>query len=140
MPGPTPAGRDFDSRAAALLAAQAALEKQAADILVMDVRALSAVTEFFVVCTAASTPQLRALTDHIEAALAGRGWPVWHTEGVAAPGPGAPPNEPRWILLDCGDIVVHLLDPRARAFYRLEHLWGDAPRVPVDAEARSSPA
>jgi ribosome-associated protein len=125
-------GRHIDSRAKALLAAQTALEKHAEGVVVMDVRALSSVTDFFVICTALSSPQLAALQEHIDVALAAQGACVWHTEGIIQ-GSAARDVEqtPQWILMDCGDIVVHLLDQQARAFYRLDELWADAPRVPL---------
>ena len=134
MPGrAAPKRRALDSQAEALLAAHTALEKQAEAVVVMDVRGLSSVTDFFVVCTASSTRQLAALKDAIEAILAQQGCAVWHTEGTAsAPASSGPfTHEPQWVLMDCGDIVVHLLDQHARAFYRLEDLWADAPRVPI---------
>ena len=131
----------LDSQAKALRAAQAALEKQAEDVIVLDVRALSTVTDFFVICTAGSGRQITALKDHIEAALHHEGARVWHTEGAAMERGafGRFTNEPQWVLMDGGDLVVHLLDQQARVFYRLEHLWADAPRIPVDP-VRSHPA
>lgn len=115
----------------ALLAAQAALDKHAEDVVVMDLRSLSTVTDFFVICTAASGRQLIALKEHLEASLDQQGSPVWHTEGAALPvGPASPfSQESQWVLMDCGEIVIHLFDQHARAFYRLEELWADAPRV-----------
>ena len=101
-----------------MTAARAALEKHADDVQVIDVRGLSNVTDFFVICTAGSTRQVDALKAHIEAGLASQGCSVWHSEGV-----------PPWVLVDCGPIVVHIFDQPARAFYRLEDLWADAPRI-----------
>ncbi len=131
MPAPvTSRGRGLTSQEAALTAVRAALEKQAEGVTVLDIRSLSSIADFFVVCTAGSARQINALKDHIEAALTKGGWSVWHTEGTAAaPGPGG--LEPQWVLMDCGDVVVHLLDQQARAFYRIEDLWADAPRLPV---------
>lgn len=123
----------IDSQANALLAARAALEKHAEDVLVMDLRALSNVTDFFVVCTAHTAPQIAAITDHIDAALSRQGETVWHIEGSSAsPRSAGSLDVLQWVLMDCGEIVVHLLDPRARAFYRLEDLWADAPRIPLE--------
>ena len=125
--------RTIDSHATALLAARAAFEKHAEEILVMDLRALSTVTDFFVIGTAHSAPQLTAIRDHIEATLSRQGGSVWHTEGSPTPvGSASAFNELQWVLMDCGEVVIHLLDPRARAFYRLEDLWADAPRIPLD--------
>lgn len=135
MPGQALAhGREADSQAAALLAARAALDKHAEGVVVMDLRTLSSITDFFVICTAESSRQLSALKDHIEAVLHQHGTSVWHTEGTAVPSgvsPLMPPSQ--WVLMDCGDVVVHLFDPHGRNFYRLEELWADAPRVPLSA-------
>jgi len=101
----------------------------------MDLRGLSSVADFFLICTAGSARQLDAIGDHIEETLAKHGGAVWHTEG--APGAGGPPKilpqTPQWVLMDCGDVVIHLLDQETRLFYRLEDLWADAPRVPLPA-------
>ena len=137
VPGPPPpSGREIDSQAKALIAARAALEKQAESVVVMDLRSLSTVTDFFVVCTAGSARQLSALKDHIEAALCQHGGRVAHTEGEVSPSAVARGlnDPPLWLLMDCVDIVVHLLDQRTRECYRLEELWADAPRVPVSGE------
>ena len=121
----------------------------------MDLRTLSPVTDFFILCTAGSARQLDALKDHIEDELARQGCALRHVEGAASPGGPAPParlasapgraamardgpgppraseRDLRWVLMDGGDIVVHLLDQPTRAFYRLEDLWADAPRLPL---------
>ena len=135
MPGDGPPPRALESQGKALAAAHAALEKQAEDVVVMDLRAISTVADFFVVCTAGTGRQMQAIKDHIETALHRHGCEVWHTEGSAAPARtlSADGESPQWVLMDCGDIVVHLLDQRARTFYRLEDLWADAPRVTVPA-------
>jgi ribosome-associated protein len=111
-----------------LIAARAALEKQAEDVVVLDLRPLSAVTDFFVICTAGSARQADAITDHVETTLVQHGAPVGHTEGRRDPVGRDDPGL-QWVLLDCGDVVVHLLDQRSRTFYRLERLWGDAPQL-----------
>ena len=120
------------------MVARAALEKQAEGVVVMDLRALSCVTDFFVVCTAGSTRQIAAIQDHIEVVLSTHGRAVWHTEGTTAAASSRGLTEDlHWVLMDCGDLVVHLLDQPARAFYRLEELWADAPRIPLDAPLTS---
>ena len=126
------------SQAKALLAARAACEKQAEQVVVIDVRALSSVTDFFLICTASSGPQLTALIEHIEAALERHGTRVGHIEGASTTAPAFLDHEVRrWILMDCGDVVVHLFDPPARAFYRLEDLWADAPRLEIPRPSAS---
>ena len=128
-----PSQNPLNSQAKALLTARAALDKQAEGVVVMDLRGRSSVTDFFVVCTAASSRQIAALQEHLSRALAQRGCRVWHTEGAASSAGvrRGRVHELEWVLMDCGDIVVHLLDQPARAFYRLEELWADAPRLSV---------
>ncbi len=99
----------------------------------MDLRALSTVTDYFIVCTADSAPQMAAVKDNIERVFSGRGCSIWHAEGSArqSAAMASPIDAPRWVLLDCGDVVVHLLDSPSRSLYRLEEMWGDAPRLPL---------
>ena len=82
-----PQRQQIESQAKALVAAHAALEKQAEDVVVVDLRSLSIVTDFFVICTAGSSRQITALKEHIDTLLFQRGYPVWHTEGDAAASP-----------------------------------------------------
>ena len=96
----------------------------------MDLRALSSVTDYFVVCTAGSSRQIMALKEHVEDTLHEQRCPVWHAEGTVAEAPRGVEIH-QWVLVDCGDVVIHLFDQAARAFYGLERLWADAPRVVV---------
>ncbi len=100
--------------------ARAAQAKQASDIVAMDMRSVSTVTDFFIVASGSSGTHLRAIAESIDEQLAGRGVELWHREGL---------REAVWVLLDYGDVVAHLFYPSARRFYDLERLWGDAPRV-----------
>ena len=138
MPGHVaPRGQRIESQAKAIVAAHAALEKQAEDIVVIDLRSLSSVTDFFVICTAGSGRQISALTEHIDTVLSQQGYPVWHTEGdVATASARGFRHELQWVLMDYGDLVVHLMDQQARSFYQLEQLWADAPRVPLAPSPR----
>jgi ribosome-associated protein len=124
-------GPGADSRQKAIAVARAAIDKQADSVVIMDLRSLSSVTDFFVVCTAGSSRQLDALADHLEQELDRLGAPVWHIEGTTAQGA----TEPQWVLMDAGDVVVHLLDQQAREFYRLEDLWADAPRLAIPQDS-----
>ena len=126
----------------ALAAARAALEKQAEDVAVLDLRAVSTIADFFLVCTADNPRHLEALKDHIAAVLLPRGCRVEHTEGTTPPPAerGVFLPEKRWVLMDCGDLVIHLFDRPARDFYRIEDLWADAPRVPVEPLIASKPS
>ncbi len=101
-------------------AARAAEGKRGDDVLVLDVRHLTLVADYFVLATGETTIQIRALADAVEDALAGAGARPLSREGTP---------EARWILLDYGDVLVHLMAPEARAYYKLERLWADAPRL-----------
>ncbi len=94
-----------------------ALEKKAENVLVMDLRKLGAVTDFFVVCNGGVAQHVKAITDHITETMAQQGVRVFHQEGYA---------NLRWVLLDFLDVVVHVFQPAWRNYYRLEDLWGDA--------------
>ena len=104
-------------------AARAALDKRATDLVVLDVQGLSNVTDYFLVCSGKSTTHLEAITDAIRGELKSEGARPLHAEGVAASG---------WILLDYGDVLMHVFLEDTRAYYALERLWGDAPSIPVD--------
>jgi len=104
--------------------AGAADSKKAFDILILDMRRLTYITDYFVLCSGSNLPQLDAISDAIGHALAGFGIRPDHVEG----GP-----EATWLLLDYGDVVVHVFEEQARAFYALEKLWSDAPRIPLAA-------
>ncbi|MBN1492918.1 MAG: ribosome silencing factor [Candidatus Omnitrophica bacterium] len=95
-------------------------EKKANDIIILDLRKLNAIADYFVICSATSTRHADALTDEAVFGLKQRGHKVLHTEGE---GSGT------WTLLDYGDVIVHVFYYETRAFYNLEKLWGDAPRV-----------
>ena len=121
------------SRATVQAVVHAAREKHAEDIVALDVRALSTVADFFVVCTAESGRQIQAIRDHIEVTLRTRGVRLWHAEGFQR-GHEIPREvsfTPQWVLMDCGEIIVHVMDHATRAFYQVERLWADAPRVPM---------
>jgi ribosome-associated protein len=107
-------------------AAKAADDKKAFDILILDLRSLTSITDYFVICSGSSTTQVGAVTDGIADALARTEVHPSHIEGEA---------ESRWILMDYGDVVVHVFEEQTRAYYGLERLWGDAPRIRVVVDA-----
>ena len=104
--------------------ANAALDKRAEALVVLDLQGLSTVADYFLVCTARSPTQLDTIADAMHATLKSSGVRLRHREGTAASG---------WLLLDAGDVVAHLFLAATRAFYALERLWGDAPTLPIDA-------
>ena len=105
------------------VAARAALEKKAIDLVVLDLQGLSSVAAFFLVCSARSTPQADTIADAVRGALRAEGVRPRHNEGSAESG---------WLLLDYADVVVHVFLEETREFYSLERLWGDAPLVSVE--------
>ncbi len=100
------------------LIAKAALAKKAKDVVLLDLRRLSSVCDYFIIASGDSTTQLTAIAGNIEKELLKRNCKLWHKEGKA---------EALWILLDYGDIVVHAFYKDTRGFYNLERLWHDAP-------------
>lgn len=97
--------------------AQLTLTKKASNVLVMDLRRLTSMTDFFVVCSADSDKQVKAVADAVVDGLEEEGIRIWHNEGV---------SQLRWVLLDYVDVVVHIFQRQVRGFYNLERLWGDA--------------
>ncbi len=117
----------LDSKSCALIAARAADEKKATDIMVQEVRDLIGVTDYFVIVTASNNRQVEAIVDEIEdqERIQGHIKPL-HREGT---------QDGTWALLDYGNFIVHVFQPETREFYRLEALWNDAPIIDLAAEA-----
>jgi ribosome-associated protein len=110
------------NRGVAMAIAQAGLDKKAEDVLLLDVRGLTSYADYFVVMTADSERQASAIADHVDDVLAESGN---RKVGVEGQGTG------QWVLLDFGDVVAHVFNRDARAFYDLEGLWADAPKLRV---------
>jgi ribosome-associated protein len=100
------------------LAARTALDKRATDVVILDLQGLTGIADFFLVCSARSTTQADTIADAVRVELRARGVRPRHSEGSAESG---------WLLLDYGDLVIHVFLEETRAFYALERLWGDAP-------------
>jgi ribosome-associated protein len=110
-----------------LAAAQAAADKLASDILLLDVSQQLVITDVFLLASAPNDRQVRAIVDDIEEKLRDLGAKPLRREGE---------KEGRWVLLDFGDVVVHVQHQEERVFYALERLWKDCPVIPfVDADA-----
>lgn len=103
----------------ALLCAQAALDKKAYDLTILHVAALTSVADYFVICTGRSDIQVQTICRTVEEALAKTGVRPLATEGF---------THGQWVLVDFGDVVVHIFYETVREFYNLEGLWGQAPR------------
>ncbi|QQE77359.1 ribosome silencing factor [Alicyclobacillus sp. SO9] len=102
-------------------AAGAADDKKAQNIIILDVHHLTPVADCFVICSANSGTQVEAVSKAVREKMEAAGTPCHATEGLA---------EARWVLMDFGDVVVHVFRREEREFYNLERLWGDAVEVP----------
>ncbi|HAX48310.1 MAG TPA: ribosome silencing factor [Bacteroidetes bacterium] len=116
---------NLDSKTLAFKLAELALTKKADDIKILDLRKITTIADFFVICTAHSEPQVKAVADAILEGAKKDGETVWHKEGT---------NMKSWVLLDFVDVVVHVFLKDTRAFYSLEKLWGDAEITEVTDE------
>jgi ribosome-associated protein len=103
-----------------LLVARAALEKKAYDLVVMEVRDLTSIADYFVICSGRSDRQVQSIAQGIEEYLGRSAVSPLSIEGA---------NRGHWILMDFADVIVHVFYEPARQFYDLDGLWGDAPRV-----------
>ena len=111
------------------IGAEAALDRRANDVVVLDLRGLSSVTDFFVICSGNSNTHVEGIASIIEEKLGEHGAKLWHREGG---------RRASWILLDYIDVIVHIFTEEARDFYGLERLWGDAPGTKYDEETNQS--
>jgi ribosome-associated protein len=92
--------------------------KKGFNVLSIDLRNLVSFTDYFVICSADSDTQVKAIADEVDRVLSDDGIKCWHKEGLKALS---------WVLLDYVDVVVHIFKKDSREFYNLEKLWGDAP-------------
>lgn len=101
-------------------AARIAEEMHAEEVVILDLRGISSVADFFVIGTGTSDRQMRAIAEEIEHIGRAVGQKPYSRSGY---------DSPSWLLLDYVDVVIHLFDPAKRYYYDLELLWGDAPRI-----------
>ncbi|MGH8874176.1 MAG: ribosome silencing factor [Acidimicrobiia bacterium] len=110
-------------------AADAVADKKGGDVVLLDVADLIVIIDVFVIASGTSRPHVQSLAEHVEEHLALSGRKPFREEGRA---------EGEWVLLDYGDVVVHIFQPNTRSYYGLERLWGDADRIawePVVSDA-----
>jgi ribosome-associated protein len=98
------------------------IAKKAIDVVILDLKKLTSATDYFVICSADSDTQVKAIADSVQNGMEALGENVWHKEGYHAL---------RWIVLDYVDAVVHIFHKEERLFYNLDRLWGDAKRTEV---------
>ena len=102
------------------IAVNAADDKKASDLVILDISKITSFANYFLLCTGDSSRQMQAIADEVEKQLKASGIRPSHVEGY---------QNSEWILLDCMDLVVHIFSKNARAFYDLERLWRDAPKM-----------
>src|ERR1700752_4606664 len=119
----------MDSRKLALLCRELADNKKAENIVILEVRELSSVTDYFVICTGTSEPHLRAIVDEIIEKL--------RQEHALRPRAMDGTLQTAWVVLDFFDVIVHVMRADVRERYNLEGLWGDAPQVKPKAKRKA---
>lgn len=113
----------------AVLAARSLEDKKALDILLLDVSEITTIADYFIIATGESKRQIKACSDHIDEVLSSKGVNEHNVEGI---------SNLEWVLMDYGDIIIHIFDKEARLHYGLERLWGDAPRVDYRVKKRKT--
>jgi ribosome-associated protein len=113
----------LDSKDFANIISEMIFVKKGYDVKIIDLRNLASFADYFVICSADSDTQVKAIADEIEKKLRDEGIKCWHKEGYMAL---------QWVLLDYVDVVIHIFKKEARNFYNLEKLWGDAPTIEVE--------
>lgn len=113
----------MDNETVFRLVIDALQEKKAQDIKAIDISQLTTIAQYFIICSGTSTTHTQTLADYVDEKLAGHGIQCLRREGYGSA---------RWILMDYGDIVVHVFLEEDREFYGLERLWQDGISVPVD--------
>ncbi len=111
---------DLDFKEAARLAKEALEDKKAEDIRVLDLNNLSNITDYFVIASGNNVNQLRAMADAVEEKLFKAGYKLHHSEGYQG---GI------WVLLDFGNVIIHIFNKEQRDFYSLDRVWGDAKEI-----------
>lgn len=112
----------MDSKLFAKKIADLVFNKKGYDVKIIDLQNIASFADFFVICSADSDTQVKAIADEIDKSLRDEGIKCWHKEGYTAL---------TWILLDYVDVVVHIFKKESREFYNIEKLWGDAPSIEV---------
>jgi ribosome-associated protein len=113
----------LDSITLAKKIADLIFNKKGYDVRILDLKEIASFADYFVICSADSDTQVRAIADEIDKSLRDEGLKCWHKEGYRAM---------NWILLDYVDVVVHVFKKDMREFYNIEKLWGDAPVIEVE--------
>jgi len=117
---------DSEAQQRAITLAEAAIDLKAQELLLLELGELTLLADYFLLCSGTSDRHVRSVADRIAEAAKEAGIKLLHTEGM---------EQARWVLLDFGDVVVHVFTAETRDYYRIEELWADARRVPLDIAA-----
>ena len=112
----------FDSKEKAIKAAIVANEKKAYDTLILELKGLTVIADYFVICSGESTTQVRAICAHIESEFKKNAIRPLSIEGL---------GYAHWVLMDYGEVIVHVFEKETREYYELEKFWLDAPRIAI---------
>ncbi len=114
----------IESKEKAIEAAKACFDKKAKDIVILELKGLTVIADYFVICTGDSTTQVKAIMDNVEDELRKKyGERPGKIEGQA---------NARWVLMDYKDVIIHVFETETRDYYELEKFWLDAPRIPLE--------
>jgi ribosome-associated protein len=116
----------LDSITLANKIAELIFNKKGYDVRILNLKDVASFADYFVICSADSDTQVRAIADEVDKSLREQGFKCWHKEGYRAL---------NWVLIDYVDVVVHVFKKDMREFYNLEKLWGDAPVIEVEDPA-----
>lgn len=116
---------DMDSRSKAVLCAREAVQFKALDLVLLDVAGFSSFADFFIICSGKSSRQVQGIADNIERSLKEQGIRPLGVEGR---------RDGQWILMDYGEVIIHIFYEPVRNFYDLESLWSEAKRVRLEFE------
>lgn len=115
----------MNERELLMTAVKAADDKRAEDIMVLNMKGISLIADYFIICHGNSDKQVQAIAREIREKALETGYDIQRMEGF---------DEARWVLIDLGDVVVHVFHREERSYYNLERLWGDAPIENVQSE------
>jgi ribosome-associated protein len=117
--------KGLSTEAKTTLISQIVADRKAMDVVVLDMADASSITDYFLICSGGSQRQVQAIADAIDAQLKQAGTTSLGVEGY---------REGHWILMDYGDVIVHVFSQETRDFYDLERLWGNAPKIDLNRE------
>jgi len=117
----------LNSESVAKKIASLVLEKKAYDVIIMDIKSIASFADYFVICSADSDIQVKAIADHVTDEMKKVGERIWHSEGF---------DSMSWVLLDFVDVVVHVFLKQTRSYFNIEKIWGDAKIEYIDDELK----